>query len=298
MGHVKRFGDFCAAFAAFAAAMFMFRQFMGFDFGEVEGIIEKLKYFFSNEPRREYRYYLTLFLFFALSFAVSTAFHKLPFLTLAVTVLPMLQTVIMLDGNYIYERPMVFVVLSVLHSIGCLYECIRRDGEDKGHRAALALDLFGLSIAAFCGYILYASKGIADVEFEHISVIEKTLYSAVVYFEADLTWFKCMAIIFCALALVRLLLRDLYYVDAFLSLIPAAACTYFWFSDKIPVFGSALFALTVAYAMGRIAVMLFCKPRLRGRDTNKETGDGENEAEETENESSKNEGLENQSIFR
>ena len=54
MGHVKRFGDFCAAFAAFAAAMFMFRQFMGFDFGEVEGIIEKLKYFFLvwlYEPR-------------------------------------------------------------------------------------------------------------------------------------------------------------------------------------------------------------------------------------------------------
>lgn len=262
MGHVKRFGDFCAAFATFAAAMFMFRQFMGLDFGEVEGIVEKLKYFFSNEPRREYRYYLALFAFFALSFTVSTVFHKLPFLTLAVTALPMLQTVIMLDGEYIYERPMVFVVLSVIHSACCLYECIRRDGEDKGRRSALALDLFGLSIAAFCGYVLYISKGIAEVEFEHISVIEKTLYSAVVYFEADLRWFKIIAVTFCVMALVRIILRDIYYVDAFLSLVPAVGCAYLWFSDKIPVFGSTLFALTVAYAMGRIAVMLFCKPRL------------------------------------
>ena len=78
MGHVKRFGDFCAAFAAFAAAMFMFRQFMGYDFGEVEGIVEKLKYFFSNEPRREYRYYLTLFLLFALSLPYPPLFISYP----------------------------------------------------------------------------------------------------------------------------------------------------------------------------------------------------------------------------
>lgn len=263
MGYVKRFGDFCAAFSAFAAFMYLFRQFMGLDFGEIEGIVEKLKYFLSNEPRKDYRFYLTLFVLFAISFTVSTVFHRLPYLTLAVSALPMLQTVIMFDGNYLYERPMVFVVLSAIHSACCLFECIRRDKEDRGRRSALALDLFGLTVAAFCGYILYISKSIADVDYTKINVIEKTLHASVVYFEADLTWFKYIAIAFCVAAVLRFILRDLYYIDALLSLIPLGACIYLWNSGGIPVFGSALCALSLTYAVGRIAVMLFCKPKYK-----------------------------------
>ena len=261
MGYVKRFGDFCAAFAAFSVFMYLFCQYMAMDFKEIEGFMEKIKYFFSNEPRREYRYYLTLLVLLLISFAVSVIFHKLPWLTFAVSVLPMIQIIIMYDADEIYERPMLLIVLSSLHVFGCLFECIRRDRGDRRRRSALAVDIMGLAAAGFCLYILYISKDIANVEFEHISIIEKLLYYAVVYDGADMSLFRNIAICFGVLVTLRLALRDLYYIDAVLSLAPLGAVVYFWNRGDIPAFGSALALLTLVYALGRISVMIFCKPK-------------------------------------
>ena len=259
---VKRFGDFCAAFGAFAAFMYIFRQYMGMNFDEeLEGITDKLKYFFSNEPVKEYRFYLALFIIFALSFVISTALHKFPYIPLAVSALPLIQTVIMFDEGYIYERPMVFVVLSAAHIICCIFECVRRDRDDRGRRTALALDLFGLCSVGFLGYIIYLSKGITEVDFTKINVIEKTLYEAIVYGEAELSGFWYAVIAISVTIVLRWIWQDLYFIDAALSLVLAGASVYFRTADKIPVFGATVCALTITYFLGRIAVMLFCKAK-------------------------------------
>lgn len=265
MGQVKRFGDFLAGFGAFAAFMYMFRQFMSYDFKEIEGMGEKLKYFLSGEPTKEYRFYFALFLTFAISCALSCAFHKLPYVALAVSSVPLIQTVIMFDEEYLYERPMVFVIISIAHCATCLFECIRRDRDDRGCRAALGLDLFGLSAAAFCGYVLFISKGIAEIDAEKVNVIEKTLYTAVTQPEANVLYSDLIIILiaFCVLALLRILLRDLYYIDAALAVALAVFSVYRWNAEKITVFGSVLCFMAVAYAVGRLAVMLFCKAKLK-----------------------------------
>lgn len=263
MGQVKRFGDFLAGFGAFAAFMYMFRQFMSYDFKEIEGMGEKLKHFLSDAPTKEYRFYFALFIMLVLSCALSCAFHKLPYVAFAVSSVPLIQTVIMFDGDYLYERPMVFVIISIVHCATCLFECIRRDREDRGCRAALGLDLFGLSAAAFCGYVIYISMGIAEVDAEKINVVEKTLYTAVVQLKADISYFKFFIIAFCVLALLRILLRDLYYVDTVFAAALAVFTVYRWNVEKITVFGSVLCFMAVAYAVGRLAVMLFCKAKLK-----------------------------------
>ena len=268
MRMVKRFGDFCAAFGAFAAFMYMFRQYMGMNFDEeLEGITDKLKYFFSNEPIKEYRFYLALCACFALSFVISTAFHKLPYVPLAVSALPLIQTFIMFDKSYIYERPMVFVVLSAAHIVCCIFECVKRDREDRGRRTALALDLFGLSAVGFFAYIIYLSKGIAQVDFTKINVIEKTLYEAVIHGKADISGFWYALIAISVTVVLRWIWQDLYFIDAVLSLVLAGASVYFWTADKIPVFASTVCALTIAYFLGRTAVMIFCKAKYNGSVT-------------------------------
>ena len=60
MNKVKRFTDVFAGFAAFSAFFYLFRQFMGKDFGEVEGMVEKIKVFFSPQMRRDYYAYMIL----------------------------------------------------------------------------------------------------------------------------------------------------------------------------------------------------------------------------------------------
>lgn len=272
MGYVKRFGDFCAAFAAFSAFMYLFCQYMAMDFKELEGFSEKIKFFFSNEPRRDYRSYLALLVLILLSFAVSVIFHKLPALTLGTASLPMILAVVMFDGEKLYERPMLYFVLLSVHFGGCLFECLRRDRQDRHRRSAIATDILGLCIMGFCLYILYISKDIVNIDFKDINIVERTLYSAVVYFDADLSWFRSIAIFFGAIVFLRIVLRDLYYIDAFLSLIPLGAAIWLWHTDGIPVFGSVVAVLTLLYAIARISVMLFCKPKcISEKDTEKGT---------------------------
>ena len=261
MGYFKRFGDFCSAFGAFSAVMYVFRQYMETDFGELEALTEKLKYFFSNEPRRDYRFYLPLIALFLLSFALSTALHKYPHLTLAVSVLPMIQLITMFRADKLYERPMLYVVLSSVHIIGCLFECIRRDREDRHRRAALATDLLGLCVIGFCAYIMLTVKKADGIDFSKANIFQSQIYLALPLSAADTDIFKYTAICFGALVLLRLLLRDLYYLDAILGLAPFIATVYLWNSGKITLFGAALTALTLIYAVSRVSVMLLCKPK-------------------------------------
>lgn len=262
MGYFKRFGDFCAAFGVFAAVMYIFSQYMAFDFEEIESLTEKLKYFFSNEPRKDYRYYIPLILLLVISFTLSTLLHKYPQFTLAVSVLPMIQIITMLDGDKLYERPMLYVVLSGAHIAGCLFECIRRDREDNARRAAFAVDLLGLCAAGFCVYVLITADGIADLDHGKANIFETQLWMLLSYSAPDLGILKYTAVCFGVLVALRLILRDLYYLDALLSLIPLVSLVYLWNSEKIPIFGSVLVTLAFVYAISRFSVMLLCKPKI------------------------------------
>ena len=261
MGGFKRFGDFCAAFGAFAAFMYLFRQYMGYNFKEIEGIVEKLKFFLSDQPTKEYRFIFGLFLSFLIAFVISCAFHKLPFIALGASALPLAMTVIMFDGGYIYERPMVFVIMSVTHLSACLFECIRRDRYDRGRRASIGLDILGLMSSAFCGYVLSISKEIEMLDLPSANIIESTLYYAITRLEADISFLKYFAVALCISVVVSLILRDIYYVDAAIAIVLAVFVVYKWSLGEISVFGSALCALAVAYAIGRIAVMLTCRSK-------------------------------------
>ena len=130
----------------------------------------------------------------------------------------------------------------------------------------MGVDLFGVSASAFCGYVLYISRGIADIDSEKINIIEKTLYTAVVQLEADISYFKTFIIVFLVLAIIRIALRDIYYIDAILSSALAIATVYMWNAEKISVFGAVLCFMAVLYAIGRIAVMLFCRARVKGEE--------------------------------
>ena len=260
MSSCKRFTDFFAGFAAFTAAMYLFCQYMMFDFKEIESLTEKLKYFFSNEPIKDYNFYLTLIGLLLFSCVFSILFHKLPFLTFAISALPMIYIISMLKTGNIYdERPMLYVVLGAIHMGGCLFECIRRDREDRHRRSAIATDLFAAVVVLFCLYVFYTKKILPETEFLELDYLQRRLYY--VYEEIDFTVFRNVAICYGVLALFRLIHRDLYYLDAILSLVPFFMLCSMWMTDKIPIFGEVLVMLSASYAVARIAIMLFCKPK-------------------------------------
>ncbi len=260
MSYFKRFTDFCAAFAAFVGIIYIFGRFMSYGFKEdIEGTVEKLKFFFSVEGSVDYMPYIMLIGFFIISFAFSCIFHRLPYLTLCVSALPLMYTVTMIAHNKLYDRPALFVFLGVAHMCGCLFECIHLDRADRGRRAAIACDLLSLMAVVFCLYVFYMDKNIDNIEFKEQSFFQHCFYS--LRERVDTVLFKRAAICFTILPLIRLLHRDVYFIDAALSLIPCAYFIYLWNTDKIPLFGEVLAVASVALLLGRLSIMLLCSPK-------------------------------------
>ena len=334
MNKVKRFTDFFAGFAAFSAFMYVFCEYMEYDFREIESLTDKLKYFLSTEPRLDYFNYVPLIVLFTFACAFSVLLNKYPQLTLAAASLPLIYSVALFTQEKIYERPMLYILPALIQMSGCLYECIRKDREDRGRRAAFAVDLLGLTVSVFSLYVIYIAnrsekleafensllfftvgallfglslikrlpniissepffpsiEGISGLDSfvkspgrslsllkDHISSMGETLIKEIPFIQngfmeqqitalmktetPDLKAFKMAAVIFTVLAVIRLIHRDIYYIDAFLSLFPPIIFIYMWNANKIPVLGEILAFMSVIYFIARVAVMIFCKPR-------------------------------------
>lgn len=261
MNIFKRFGDFCAGFAAFSAIIYLFREFMAYSpEGEVS-VLEKLKLFLSFEPRRDYRFYLPMIGLFLLSLAISLLFHKRPYLSFAASVLPMLQVLTLFISEKLYERPMLYLILAIGHMAGCLWECIRLDRTKSGRRAALGVDLCGLVGVGLCLRILREVKLVGEMETVDMSLFQRKILAGLE--EADLTVFYVTAALLGGTILVRWLLRDLYYLDALLALPLPVYTIYLWEAGRIPFHGSILSAVCITYALARLVVMLSCKPKIK-----------------------------------
>ena len=265
MSYYKRFTDFCAGFAAFTSFMFVLVGFLGYDFEKattetpIETMTQKLDYFFSLIPKERYVFFLMLTILFVISLTVSLIFHRYPQFTLAISLLPLIQTFIMFDANLITERPMLYVILGVAHSTGCLYECIRLDRKDRKRRAAFATDLLAYTIVGFSVYVIIAEGGLATLEFENLNIVQFLLYQLFKEQSGNFSIFTYIAVAYAILGIIRPIIKDIYYIDAILSVIPLALIIIFWSAGEIPIFGSALFLLASAYAISRFSIMLTCK---------------------------------------
>ena len=263
MSNFKRFTDICAGFAAFVAAMFVFCGYMGYDFKEIESMKEKIKLFL--EPERGYSFFIPLVLLFLFSCVFSLVFTKLPYLTVAVSVLPLSYAFIMLTDGRITEYPWLYIILGFLHVFGCLFECIRMDKADRGCRAALGLDLIAFLTVALVIYLYRTFGKLEAVEPEKMNLIQRKLYE--VKDTINLSVFGSTAIMIAIPALLRIIWRDLYYIDAAISVVPLIITLARFGKEKIPIFGTALIVLMAIYTVGRITVMIFCKPKQSADNT-------------------------------
>ena len=168
----------------------------------------------------------------------------------------------MFKAGRIYERPMLYIVLAVLHCAGTLAECIRRDRESGGRRASIASSLCGLLCAALCVYIYVFATNAPTQPTPEMSFFERTLiYNALGC--DDLSPYVISASLLGATVILSFILRDIYFIDAALAAIPCAYVLYEWNVDGLPAHGALIATLGAVYFISRAAVMLSCRPRVK-----------------------------------
>ena len=155
MSYFKKFGDFCSGFSAFTALIYLFRQFMTFDFGEETlGMIEKLKLFFSKTAQFQNYCMLVLATTFVLSVIGGRVFAKLPYLAIVFCLPPIGVSIYMIRAELISEYPMLYAILGVVALISATVDCITADRRDGGRRCAYAGDVTSLCFSAFCFFVV------------------------------------------------------------------------------------------------------------------------------------------------
>ncbi len=234
MSYFKKFTDFCTGFAAFSAILYLFRQFMidspRDENGELLSLGEKLRQFFDPEIfARDHRRYLLLIGVLILSVTVARIAKKLPAIPFVVSLIPLSLVATMCAEEAIYERPMLYLLLSALSVAGALYETICLDREQGRHQTHLAVNL-------------------------------SLTLTAIVVLCLDATHLWGVAMLLLGTVSVSLLFREVYFLDAALALLPAGWITVLYKKDAIPVCAELLLTVCLVNLIARIALMLSCRP--------------------------------------
>ena len=260
MRYFKKFTDFCSGFACFTALIYLFRQYMVFDFGEEGiGLVEKLKLFLSRERGLEYYLMAILAITLICSVLSGIILKRFPQLAILFALPPLTLSIYMLSDKYIKEYPMMYPLLSAIAVIGCVFECVRMDSVDGKHRCAWAGNIVCAATAWFCFYVYKRPQSLAMIDESQISGFDREIYT--MSENMDMKLFFFFGVAFAVLALVGVLLSDVYFIDAILSLPTLVMPIYLWSAGKLAVHPEILVTLAIVAFGVRIIPTFSCRIR-------------------------------------
>ena len=237
MSYFKKFCDLIGGIGAFFATVFVLGKYMSFDPKDLEEGQSKLKFFFSNDNSSEYRQYLVFIGLIVLTIVVGQICKKLPWMSLAVSVLPMCQAMSMLYCALFYNNAFFYVAICAIMIVGNLYEVMLLDKERGKSRTALAARIIALlgaalagisiklsSLAAHINELSLGEEGLAEEHYELIGNVKPfgvMLLKDTVY-EKEIKALIFFAAAFALCILIGLLVRKAYFIEAILSFVPFA----------------------------------------------------------------------------
>ncbi len=255
MSYFKKFTDFAAGVAVFVASLFLIRRYMSFY--PDESILEeqsKLQQFLADKSV-DATMHLYLIFFLVLAIAIGIIFRKFPYVPLAFSIIPAIYVCFMFTANIIYEQIVLFFAAAALLIIGNLVECIYRDREDGRHRMFVATKIISAISAITCFYIGYLSQNPpVDKEFSDLNSFQKEIFFHNT--ETDATSLYVLGAMFAAVFIIGLILYNVYFVDAIVSLVPLGYSLYALFWEKLTIAPIIFVALAATCFIANVMLMI------------------------------------------
>ena len=253
MSCFKKFGGFCSGFACFAALIWLFAEFMTADFEEEIGFKDKLKVFFEESESLANKLMLVLAVMLVISILASVVFKRIPYVTLIFSVPPLMLSVDMVKDGYIENYPMMYILFCGVAVLSGVWECISRDRLDGGHRVGLAGDAVALAASGSMFFIWKRAEFLSLGESFYI--LELNHFDLEIYENLenmDIKIFLVLACTYLGLALVSLLLKDIYFIDAILAAVPFVATVYMWSAGKLTAHAELVVTASAIYFAVRL----------------------------------------------
>lgn len=227
MSNFKKFTEFCAGISAFTALMYIFRNFMSFSPEEVESTKEKIKLFFSSNATKDYLSLAFLAVLLILAITAALIFWRRPEIPFVFSCLSLFFSIYLFNADKLFERPMLYIVLSSVQVVGNLYEAITRDRQDGKKRSFWLANFSAALCLGFCLLIKWREKELArltEAELFELKPFDSKLKFMAEDFDTSLFW--VIAAIYAVLIAVSLILRGVHFIDFALSLVPLVYILY------------------------------------------------------------------------
>ena len=192
-------------------------------------------FFNKKESGADYKLYLLLVGILLGSVILSCLFKKLPAIGAVVSLIPISLIATTYADGALPQQPMLYLVLSAIHTVGALYECIRCDREHSTHHAHLAANLIGILGALGALFVWSRAK-------EDPSIL------------------LTVSVLLLVTVLLSFLWREVYFLDAAVALLPALLVVPKALSGNLPICAEFLFVMASVNLLFRIAIMLSCQP--------------------------------------
>jgi len=257
MSSFKKFCDFCGGIALFVSVFFVFREFMSFSVEDDPTLREKWT-FFLTETERDVRPFLGLVGLLALSLLVGILCRRLPFVGFAFATLPFLQALSMLRDGYLYERPMLYLLLGALPIVGNLFDALHRDSLNGRHRAFLLGNVSSLLVLGFCLLILWRLDVVKDATDVHgLRRFDQTVFASL---EHDLAFLKQYAVLYGIGIATSLLFCGAYWIDLIFAALPLTLALPRQIMGTLGPHSELLLSLMILCLICRLALMVAGTP--------------------------------------
>ena len=235
MSYLKKFTDFCGGLAAFLAAVYFIRKYMAYEPPLTDADApSKLEQFLKPAPNTDYTMLIPLILALALSVVIGRIFARLPYVCLGASIIPALYVAYMYGSNLLFDRRVPIIVLCALHVVGNVAECTLRDREDGRHRLWIGAKITSLSGALLCLFTTkLADKPLPSADADPLPLFETEVISTMT--PENMSALTTLGWIFLALLAISILLYNVYFIDAIISLIPLGFTIYSTFAGTLTI---------------------------------------------------------------
>ena len=275
MSYFKRFTDFCAGIAAAIAAIFFVRKYMEFipqeppeatDMPPIESEVtlaeqvtekfpSKLEQFLEPTETADYSLLIPLILLLLLSAILGRVFKKLPYVCFGISLLPAIMISYMFETGTLHSQIPLFLAVGVLHVAGNLFECLTRDCEDGRHRAWIAAKISSATGAFMCFFVMCKGAQTPPEDVDKINHFEDKIFFEMT--EADVELLTKLGWMFIALLAISLILYNVYFIDAIVSLVPTVFVIYQTAGGFLTLAPSIFCATAIICTLTHLSLMIF-----------------------------------------
>lgn len=293
MSFFKKFTDLCAGIAAFFASIFFIRKYMAFIPEEppetlkgkatealesatdalesatetLESATEKfpgkLEQFLESTEDGDFSMLIPLIILLILSALLGRVLKRLPYICFGISLLPAMMIAYMYEAGTLYEQIGLYLILGTLHVVGNLVECLIRDREDGRHRASIAAKISSAFPAAYCFFVMWKGAQTPPEDIKKINHFEDRVFFGMT--EADVKIMTTLGIMLVIIFAVTLLLHNIYFIDAILSLIPFGYVLYQVAGEFLTFTPTVFFTLTLFCMLSHI-LLCFCENNLSRKE--------------------------------